>query len=184
MARSITAGMTTIINSGIIEPITLVKIGSASGDVNLFSGYGTIVYDGDTYTGAGQLMGVSEVTETSDLMSTGWSGQLTGIPSTLIATFLGDFRQGKDCRVYYGALQNGSLVADPIQTFRGKTDQAEISDSGETSTITVHAESRLADLKKAPVRRNTPEDQKIDFPSDTGFDNVAALQNKPIRFKG
>ena len=55
-----------------------------------------------------------------------------------------------------------------------------INDSGETSTITVSAENKLIIFQKTAVRRYTAEDQKIEHPTDKGFEFVAKIQEKEV----
>lgn len=55
-----------------------------------------------------------------------------------------------------------------------------IADSGDTSTITVTVENKLIAFQRTAVRRYTAEDQKIEHPTDKGFEFVAKIQEKEI----
>ena len=57
-----------------------------------------------------------------------------------------------------------------------------IQDNGETSVISVDAESKLIDLQRPRERRYTSEDQKIDYPNDKGLDAVTWIQNQKIKW--
>ncbi len=76
----------------------------------------------------------------------------------------------------------GAVIADPYELFSGQTDIPEITEAGDTATITITIESRLVDLEKKRVRRFTKEDQARDFPSDLGFDFVPKLQDAELLF--
>ncbi len=52
MARDITSGFSQEISAQRLAPIVLAKAEFDSGDVNLWSGYGNIIWNGDTYLGA------------------------------------------------------------------------------------------------------------------------------------
>ena len=67
MTRSLTAGMVTEATAPSLRPILLVKIAFDSGDLNLWTGIGDLVFSGDTYTGAGDLLAFSPVEESDDL---------------------------------------------------------------------------------------------------------------------
>jgi len=55
-----------------------------------------------------------------------------------------------------------------------------ISDSGDSSTISISVENKLIAFERSSVRRYTNEDQKIDHPSDKGFEFVTKIQEKEI----
>lgn len=80
--------------------------------------------------------------------------------------------------------EGDQLLADPYQLEEGRFDISIIQDDGETCTIQAQYESRLVDLLKPRVRRYTDEDQKIDYPTDTGFSHVAALQDAVLIWGG
>lgn len=182
MARSLTAGMESAVQADTIRPIMLAKISTEGGDVLAWSGIGDITWNGDVYSGTGTLGGVSTVQETADLQANGITFSLSGVPSALISTALGQMRQGRNAQLWLGALDltTGALIADPYELFTGFTDVPSIDEGGETSTISITAENRLIDLERPKSRRYTAEDQAIDYPGDLGFDFVPALQDKDI----
>jgi len=55
-----------------------------------------------------------------------------------------------------------------------------ISDSGQSAEIAISVENRLIEFERTRVRRNTAEDQKIDYPNDKGFEFVTEIQEKDI----
>jgi hypothetical protein len=55
-----------------------------------------------------------------------------------------------------------------------------IAEAGEYSTITISVENKLVAFEKSRVRRYTAEDQKIDHPTDKGFEYVTAIVEKQI----
>ena len=57
-------------------------------------------------------------------------------------------------------------------------DTMTIAESGEYSTISISAENKLIALERSKVRRYTAEDQKIDHPTDKGFEFVTAIVEK------
>jgi len=69
---------------------------------------------------------------------------------------------------------------EPFTVFDGFMDRMDIQDSGETANVAVNCESALIALQNPKIRRYTSEDQKIDFPSDEGFDFVSDIQDLVI----
>jgi hypothetical protein len=81
----------------------------------------------------------------------------------------GDFRYGVE-----------RIIADPFKCFEGRFDVPDIVDEGARATISARYESRLIDLDRVRARRYTDEDQKLDYPTDKGFEYVPSLQDAQI----
>ena len=188
MARNLHSDFSTAVQADEVHPIQLVKINTSGGDVLVWTGIGDLVYDGDTYIGTGTLASVSQISERTDLSANGVSFTLSGIPSALISTALGQIQQGRLCQVWMGLLNTSTraLVSDPYELFAGFSDVTVITEQAETSTISIKAENRLVDLERARIRRYTDEDQKSDTANaaDIGFEFVPGLQDKIIKFGG
>jgi hypothetical protein len=70
-----------------------------------------------------------------------------------------------------------ALIEDPVLIFSGRADRPEITPDPAGASVGVNYESRFIDAARRRERRYTPEDQKIDYPADLGFDYVASLQD-------
>lgn len=180
MARDLTSGMSTQVAAATSEPILLFEGVFASGTVRFWTGIGNLSWNGQTWTGSGDLIGLSPMTETVEVRANGLTVSLPGIPSTLVSLILGDARSGRAGTVYLAFLSGGSIVADPTPAWIGRLDVPTIEDAGDTSTISISYESELIDLERTRERRYTPEDQAIEYPGDLGFDFVASLQDAEI----
>jgi hypothetical protein len=75
---------------------------------------------------------------------------------------------------------SGDLIADPVIVFSGFMDTMTISESGAYSSIGISVENKLVSFERTKVRRYTAEDQKIDHPTDKGFEYVTAIVQKEI----
>ena len=181
MARDLTAGMVTEVTAAALEPIIFIKAEFDSGDLNLFTGLGSISFGGDTYTGGGDLLTFSAIEETEVVEANNVTIGLTGIKSSVISIALGEDYQDRQITVWFGALDSsGALIADPQKIFSGRMDVMQIEDGGETASISVRCESNLITLKRPKERRYTSEDQKSDHPTDTFFDQVESLQDAQV----
>lgn len=129
------------------------------------------------YTGTSNLMGLGGVTEVTDLSAQ--SAQLTfnGITSDILSLALSEPYQRRECIIYFGV---GSGPFYMTEVFSGEIDTLSISDSAETSTITLSVSSRLIKLDRANVRKYTSENHKSRYPNETFFDAVAAIQDQSI----
>ena len=173
--------MITEVTASVLEPIVIMKGEFDSGDVNLWSGIGELIWDGDTYTGAGGMLGMREVQETQTLEAVNVDIQLSGIPSAYISIALTENYQNRPVTIWLGAINSsGAVIADPYKIYRGRMDILEIDEGAETATLTMHTENRLIDLQRTKERRYTPDDQKANFPNDTGLNYVSSLQDQAI----
>lgn len=196
MARNLTASMITAVTAASVRPILIARIGTATaspgGDVRVWSGVGDLSWDSgegygaQVFTGIGNFGGVSPVQETADLQAAGVNFTLSGVPSAMLATILGQIRYGRPARLWFGAFDTttGALITSPYPMFSGRTDVPTIDEGAETSVIQLSAESALIDLDRPRVRRYTPEDQHLDDAADQGFDYVASLQDAQIVWTG
>lgn len=185
MSRSLSSGMQAVSTADVVRPIFLVRMvfdsGETPNELNLWSGVGDLTYDSETYTGVGDLLNISAVTETSDMQASGINVTLTGVKSSLVVIAKDHEYQGRAITVMLGAFDaSGDLVADPTVIFAGFMDTMTIAESGETSTISIACENKLIAFERSKVRRYTAEDQKIDHPTDKGFEFLTAIVEKEI----
>jgi hypothetical protein len=180
MSRGITSALNTEFTATELEPFFAVDMAFDGGNFRVWTGFGSITVDGETYVGGGDILNISEISETGTVQANGVTIGLSGLNSALIASALTETYQGRSVKIYFGALSNGAVVADPYIVFSGRMDVMTIDDAGETSSIAITAESRLIDLDRSRERRYTAEDQKIDFPDDLGLNFIADLQDKQI----
>lgn len=148
--------------------------------VRLWTGYGNITIDSETYVGAGQLGGISSIGESNKVEAKGITLSLSGIPSNLMTSALYETYQNRDCTIYFGCLVNGQLTVTPYEIFTGLMDTMNITQNGDTSNITLNVESSLINLKRTKISRFTDEDQQNLHTGDTSLRYVADLQNKEI----
>lgn len=178
--RTISAGMTTEVTASQLSPIILASLSFAT-PVHLWSGYGTITYNGTGYLGIGTLGTISPVEETTDLAARGITMQLSGVPTAMIAVALSENYQGRECSVMFGALDSSAgLVSSPITIFSGRMDVMSINDDGQNATIGMTAENKLVDFRRPREVRYTDEEQKTLYPADKGLEFVNAIQEKEI----
>lgn len=181
MSRDLTAGVETETTALQVKPVLLMKGEFDGGDVNLWTGYGEKTWNGDIYTGAGHLLGVSGVEEALGVEARGMQFTLTGIDSALLSAALTENYQGRPVTVWMGFLNSSdAIITDPFIIFRGRMDVIQIDENGQSATIGLRAENRLIDLKRVKVRRYTPEDQKAEYSGDLGCDYVASLQETEL----
>ncbi len=185
MSRSLTGPMASVTTDAVVRPAYFVKMTFDSNDnpalLNVWSGVGSITYNSDTYTGVGDLLSISEIVESADISAAGINVSITGIKSEFLAIAKNHQYQGRPLSVALGAFNNtGSLISSPVVMFSGFMDTMIISENDKTSTIKISVENKLIAFERSKVRRYTAEDQKIDHPTDKGFEYVTAIVEKEI----
>tara|TARA_R100001480_G_scaffold224_2_gene656 strand:+ start:255 stop:833 length:579 start_codon:yes stop_codon:yes gene_type:complete len=185
MARDITTAFKNAIEGSVVRPIIGVELEFSDGTLRFWNGYGNLTMtaggSSKTFTGAGDLLGVSEIEESSTLSMSGVTLTLAGIKSSIIATALGANYTNRKGAIYLGLYDTSSnVIADVYTLFKGNMDVMNIQEGAETCIITLKLESRLITFEKASNRMYTLEDQKVDFPNDIGFEFIPDLQDKEI----
>jgi hypothetical protein len=181
MTRNATVDYLTALSSGELYPAIFFEGAFASGWVRIWTGSHDITWDDKLWTGAGALIGLGALEETSDVVASGTSVSLSGVPLDLISLAIEEARQGSPGRIWLALLTPArEVIANPVQAFSGRLDVPEISEDGSTCTITISYESRLIDLNIPRNWRYTHESQQILFPGDRGFEHVTAIQDREI----
>ena len=185
MARNITSAFNTAITNTVVRPIFAVELDLSTGILRFWNGLGDITMtaggSSQTFTGLGDLMSISAIEESTSVKANNVSMSLSGIKSSLISSALGANYTNRNASVYIGLFDTSkNVIADVYTIFKGKMDVMQISEDGDTSVVTLKCENRLITLDRANERRYTLEDQKIDFPSDLGFEFIPDLQDKQI----
>lgn len=179
--RDLDSSQQAAVASRYVRPIYLLQLVFDDATLFFHTGVGTFIWNGDTYTGAGNLLTIDLPEETTDIAAREATFSLSGIPDSILAVALNENYSGRPVKVWYGFLDNaGALIGSPVQEFAGSMDVMTISEDPSSPTISLTAESDLAKLGRSKERRYTAEDQKMDYPDDTGFDYVAGLQDTQI----
>ena len=173
--------MQAVATAEVVRPIVLVQCDFDSGALNLWNGLGDLTVSGVNYVGAGTLLNISTMKESSDLSANGMNVTLSGITEPLISKARDEDYQGRELKVLLGAMDSSnSVIASPVIIFSGFMDTLNIQDGAETATITVSVENRLIEFQRNRIRRYTAEDQKINYPTDKGLEFVAEMAEKEI----
>lgn len=177
MSRSLTTTLSNALDDDVVYPFFAIDLYFQSETVYLWTGYGDLVVGAKTYLGAGTLLNISSVEETTEIEAKGATLTLSGIPSSILSLALDEPYQGRECKIYFGVT---SVPSDYVEIFSGELDQMNIVEEGTTCTISVTAENVLIKLERPVVRRFTDQDQKSRYPSDRGLEFIASLQDKEI----
>lgn len=178
MSRDITSTLSTAVAADTIQPFFAVDLlFDSPNELYLWSGYGSKTINGKVYLGAGELMTISRVTETSDISAQGATITISGVPSSLLAKAFEEQYQNRGCNIYFGVAGDEDNY---VSIFAGYIDTMNISEGPESGTIEISVENKLIDLERPRVFRYTATQQKNEYPGDKGFDFVASLQDQRL----
>jgi len=202
MTRSLPTTITDALDDSVVYPFFGVELNFDGDNVlRLWTGVGTLTFEGVAWTGAGTLLNVSSIEETTEIAAKGATLSLTGIPSEVVSLALSTPYQGRTCKIYFGMFAKGSLQKESdnyilledgsrieledratglTEIFSGYMDQMDIEELPETSTIHLKVENKLVDLERARVARYSSSYQKSIYPTDFGLDLVESIQDKEI----
>lgn len=150
-------------------------------DLYFWNGIGSLSHSGNTYAGAGDLLDLSELRESSDIAAYGATLTLSGIPTDKISLALSEPYQGRKAVIRFGIISGSTVYSSVV--FTGEMDQMNISIGPDTSTITLSVESRLVDLNRARIRRYTDADQKSRYDTDMAFEFVTQIQDEKLEWE-
>jgi len=180
MTRTVSSAFLTALADPEIEVFYAVNLDFDSGSLLFWTGYGSKVIGGETYTGTGNLLTIEGLEETSDLSARGTTLTLNGLDSTIISYALSEEYQGRSVTIYLG------IGSETVEIFSGYMDQMQVADSGDTSTIKLTVESKLIVLERPVVRRYTEQSHQAVRNSkslsgdDSFFRWLTKLQDKQI----
>ena len=181
MSRDITPAFATALADPSLRPVIFFEGQFATGWVRIWSGLGSVNWNGQTWAGAGSLLGLGGIDETGEVVAGGTAVSLSGVPLDLVSLAIDEARQGLPGRIWLALLTpEQEVIADPVQAFSGRLDVPELQEDGETCRITISYESRLIDLGVARSWRYTHESQQVLHPGDRGFEHVTAIQDREI----
>ena len=157
-------------------PVLLVETHFDDGVIYLTNAWRSIVWGGNTYTANGHFLAVQGLSETFDMTIPNVTISLSGVDQSWIAVLL--TKQAIDRQIIiYKAFVNyatSALVGAPVVLFDGRIDFLSLTDSPADgkSEITVSASNQFVDFNRSPGRHTNPNEQRIFYPSDKGFDMV------------
>jgi hypothetical protein len=152
--------------------------------VYVHTGFGNITYDGNTYTGVGNLGGITNARESEALGPMSLNMTLDGITSDYITEALDSGNLYDVVTVYEGyRADDGTLVDDPWIVWKGWFEYAAIS-LGTESSIAVTCQHDLSELSEKKGDRYSDEDQQSKYSGDVGLEFTSSVMNTKLIWAG
>tara|TARA_R110002051_G_scaffold222542_1_gene286089 strand:- start:1115 stop:1750 length:636 start_codon:yes stop_codon:yes gene_type:complete len=200
--RDLTPSTLDSLDDDVLYPFFAVEmLFDGNQTLRLWTGYGTLNYQGLEWYGTGSMLQIDSVEETTEIAARGASLTMSGIPEEVLALALREPYQGRKANIYFGNFTQGLLQLESSdfilfedgsrielevgttnlsQIFTGYMDQMNIEETPDTCTVQLTLENKLVDLERARVSRFTSAYQKSKYPQDKGLEFVEGLQDKEI----
>jgi len=176
--RDLTSAIVDSLDDEVLQPFFAIEmLFDGSQTLRLWTGVGELDYQGNSWYGAGQMLGVEAVEETTEIAAKGATISLSGVPAEVLSLALNEPYQGRKANIYFGTFNGGASLSE---IFSGYMDQMNIEETANTCTISLTLENKLVDLERPRVSRFTSSYQKSVYSGDRGFDFVEDLQDKEI----
>src|SRR3990172_1369380 len=190
--RELASGTRAEVRAAAKRPAWFVEAEFRTVTLHIWSGMGTIKWNGQTWYGPGSapvlppggitgsaLVEIEGAQETLSVEATGLKIRVSQFPAALLFYCLDELKIGKQVNVWLGLLnlEGTQLVDDPVLWFGGWMDAAEVEQDPANARITLTIESELRRLKIPERRLVTLMDQHIDFPTDNLFRYIPGLKN-------
>lgn len=164
-------------------PILFVEVDWPEGLERYATSAANFSWNGFVWTGVGDLVDISPVTDKETTEATGVRFTIAVVGSARVAQALATKCQGRRLTMWFGTINPDTMQLDdtPVVEFEGLLDSPQLVD-GETSTMSITAESRMASLLGSSIRRYTDADQQKRHPGDTFCKFSAVMAERLILF--
>lgn len=181
--RNASAAVLTELGSTSNAPFHLFQVLWDSGTVYLTDSATEISWGGQTYTALGSMLGFGNIEESAGLQATGVDLTLSGVPTSLVSSFMTEDFIDRHVKIYKGFFDaNGAVIADPILIFEGLMDAPDFVEAVEdnSTVITIPASNQWMAFDKVNGRMTNTNSQARYFSGDKGFNFVPGLNEKII----
>lgn len=145
------------------------------------TGNATISYAGETWHAIGGLGSIDTIGEGTDGSAVGVKASLYQVPSEFRDNVADQAVRGCLYELYVGALDTAyHEVLGFKQIWKGRLDTYDITDAGETITVSAGGESRMRDQRRPAIKRFTDWWQQRRFSGDLVFQYAARMVEVPI----
>jgi len=145
------------------------------------TGNATISYAGHVWTAIGGLGQIDTIGEGTDGSSVGVKATLYQVPSEFRDDIADQAVRGCLFELYVGALDPTYRHVVGFQNiWKGRLDTYDITDAGDSITVSAGGESRMRDQRRPTIRRFTDWWQRRRYPDDAAFQYVTRMTEVPI----
>lgn len=175
----VTVALQQALRNGTATRHAFVELDHPLDVVRLWTGTGTMTWNGNDWLGVGALGAVGEVSDTKDVQAHDLSLQISGVNPMTVTLADGQVR-GRSMTMWSRWLDNatGAWFPDSAILFGGMMDTVTTAESGGQAIMTLVCRSPLFNWSDSPKVYYSNEEWQALYPGDTGFDR---MQNIPTQ---
>ena len=173
MTRSLTTAVKNHLATNEIKPVHLITIGFGTRQNitdcvhDLTS---SVSGSSVTYSSSKFLVSYPEVSEETDIGKSSISIALSGADQTYISLALAENIVNDSVTIYRAFLDaNNAIIADPFLLYKGSVETYIISETDNSSALTLNVVSHWADFEKRSGRKTNSTSQQRFFSGDLGM---------------
>lgn len=151
----------------------------SQGIILAWDGLGNRTFNGEVYTGIGNMASIEGVSRSRDLQTYEVVVTLNGVPYSSLTSIDQSIKGERATLTAVWYTAGGVLIASRV-VFDGLGDFLAVPFGARTVSLRCHLRGLMADWARAPQAYYTPNDQARRFPGDTGFDRVKSLENTTV----
>lgn len=181
MARGLSPAATAAVSAEVVYLAHFLHISFDDGPWRTWSGRGDISINGDIYTGTGELVSIDLPAESADLTAHPAQIVVAGIPADMMQRALTQQIKNRIATIQFGFFDGeGALIEPPAVFTRVRLNVPSFDEAA--GTITVSAESKLRDLRRAQAVLYSSADQQTFFPNvtDRAFEYVPRIGDASV----
>lgn len=169
--RTLGSPLTTALSSDVVRPRYIAEIDFPSGISRVWTGIGDMSWGGNTYLGAGNVIGISETEHSSGLEATTMQVVLNGVNAANRSDIFTVNYQNRPVDIWLAFFdENENMIGDPVATRNGFITKADfIDDEDGNQSIIVTISDEMEDVRTENIYRYTDAAQAIIDPTDTFF---------------
>lgn len=186
--KSISVSQQAALDASFAVPVLFAEVDWAEGLERYVTAGTDMTWNSQTWKGIADAVQVESITESDQIEATAVRFTIGSVGSARVSQALNTASQGRRVTLWLGLLDPATmaLIGTPVKEFEGRLDAPAVSESpgddGPVTTVSATAESRMASLLGAGVRRYTDSDQQKFHPGDTFFKFVSAMSERLIVF--
>jgi len=170
MARSLTTAVKNELATDSLNPVILIYLNLGTG-LRFTDHYKDITYDSNTYSASSLFLGLSNVSESSDVAVDNITIAFTGADQAIISLLLNNPYMEKEAEIYKGFLNSSQqLISDPFLLFKGRIESFALEEDSTSSTLSISIASHWSDFERIQGRKTNTNSQQIHFADDVGFE--------------
>lgn len=181
MTGDVSPGTADAVDESVVYPIVFLEMDFLSAPFRFCTQVGTVHWDGKLWVGAGQMLAIDGINQTTDGGKAVSTFTLSGIAVDLIAAIYSEKWHGRRAKSWFGTLDTGfNLTGEPHRIVGGIMNVIRDEPGRETSVFELEVRTGAYKYRIAKPWKQSNEHQRTLYPNDTSGRWIA--NERKVRF--